>query len=74
MSEIKIEVGIPMPQRRYGDGAHELVKAMNIGDSFLITNKPQPNVCSQFGAIARRIGVKLRTAKVEGGVRVWRVE
>ncbi len=67
---IKIERGVPMPQRGWGksDALKKAFKTMKAGDSFLWPNR--------FGIYdcAKKAGVKIATRKESGlGFRVWRV-
>lgn len=49
---------------------HEL----EVGQSFLAPNRSTHSVASSATVFGRKLGRKFRTAKVEGGIRVWRVE
>jgi hypothetical protein len=74
VSEIKIEKGVPIPQKHDSQKRGSLtatLKAMEVGDSFLYAK-------SQRGAlptVARHAGIRVAT-RSEGAdhVRVWRVE
>ena len=72
MSDISIDKGIPMPERRSGWGKFgNTVREMEVGDSVLVTERGDvPNL----QASARRIGLRMTSRKVEGGWRVWRVK
>jgi hypothetical protein len=67
---IKIEKGIPIPPPR-GLGISAALRAMDVGDSFLITGRNQASASSALGRFAPK---KFATRNVEGGVRIWRTE
>jgi hypothetical protein len=66
-TQIKIETGLPIPDR-----AKYPVAQMNVGDSFFVAGKTSATIS---GALAyyRSDGVRLATRTVDGGVRVWRI-
>ena len=73
---IKINKGVKMPPRGYGIGAppkYPWLK-MKIGDSFLVVGKLQKSMGTQATMTGKRHNRKFTTRKVDGGVRVWRVE
>ena len=78
MADIKIESGIPIPSsnRRKGTGRGAAFEAMNVGDSVLFIKGHQSNIAASFAAFAYRDGgrKKFITRKMDGGVRVWRIE
>ncbi|MBB4039134.1 hypothetical protein GGR34_000769 [Microvirga flocculans] len=69
---IKIEKGIPIPnahrERRYPWGD------MEVGDSIFIPNTTSERIAPTAHDYGRRHKRKFSVRKVEGGVRVWRVE
>ena len=72
----EIESGIPMPRKR---GSKYPWAAMKIGDSFFVPDRPgvRRNPIRAGASIqTRKSGykVKYKTRKVDGGMRVWRVE
>jgi len=70
--DIKIEKGIPCPERRAGGRLYPW-DAMEVGDSFLIPDcerKRQFGLCS----CAKRFGIKITTRRIGNDVRVWRLE
>lgn len=78
---MKLESGIPIPA--YGKGIsgsckYPLLLVMQVGDSFLIPTKNTQqealaiqNYLSQW---SKKHGQKHVTRRVDGGVRVWRIE
>lgn len=71
--QIEIEEDIPMPTRRFqpesaSGQVREAYRCMRIGESFTWhENKVLYHA-------ARKVGVKIKTAKLEkGGFRVWRI-
>lgn len=74
---MQIEKGIPI----YGtDTIASLLSKMEAGDSFLIPEADFSKTSGLHGAqqralfAARRMKVKVKTRKWDGGLRVWRVE
>jgi hypothetical protein len=72
---IVIEKGIPLPEglRPKCLGLAQLVKQLEVGDSFLVPNAKITSLktyCSKLGA---QNAIRLAARAVEGGVRVWRV-
>ena len=76
---IKVESGVAMPEERgfkrvkveypYGE--------MNVGDSFMVDGDGKnllATVCNRNGAAGKKMGKRFTARKVDGGVRVWRVE
>lgn len=77
----KIEKHIPIPQARGGSsnkGFKTYVypwRRMQVGDSFLVKNVPQSDICSAAAADAKRNGVKYTVRRIPTqGVRVWRIQ
>lgn len=72
MNAYKIERGIPIPPKG-GErtGLTATLRALDVGDSFLIANEKERLRALHF---ASRAGVKIATRKVEGGIRVWRTK
>jgi hypothetical protein len=70
--ELKIEKGIQIPEtvRQRSSKYRQLLEAMMPGDSVLI---PKGKSIGSFRNYAKD-GIKLRFRKVEGGIRMWRVE
>lgn len=66
---MKIESGIPIPQR--GDGLTALLRRMEIGDSIFIAGKRPQQVGTQISGAKP---FRFTTRSVEGGIRVWRTE
>ncbi len=72
---IQIDKDIPIkPYRRGRTGMFtEALRAMDVGDSFLLTENPASDRHTAKRA-AKRMGIKLTSRTVEGGIRVWRIE
>jgi len=86
LTEYKIEHGIPIPESRMaritekrekkpptGKNAQLLAK-MQVGDSFLAPLEEVQDALNKFYVPANRMGMRIATRKVDGGVRVWRTE
>lgn len=66
----KIEHNVPMPNRR-NTGLAEAIKALKVGDSFLI---PVNRRATAHG-IARYNGYRVSVRKdTDGNMRIWRIE
>lgn len=65
---IKVESGIPIPDRQKPGALLTVLRGMKVGESFVY-----PKAYSLYN-IASRAGVKIATRKEGDGVRVWRVE
>ena len=74
MSDFKIEKGIPMPHKKTLYPTHE----MEVGDSFFVPCSDEKKTRTQnriSNAYIKRHGAgKFSSRRVEGGVRVWRIE
>ena len=68
-----IEKGIPLPGRGDAELADTL-RAMEVGDSFLVEGKSARNLGTRLGIIGREIGARFLARTCTGGARVWRVE
>lgn len=78
MEKFTIEKGLPFPADDFQTPlAHRFPLAdMDIGDSFLIPAerwRSNNNLQCNVYPAAKRLGIKVKTKSVEGGVRVWRV-
>lgn len=75
---IPIDKGIPIPRRkRGGRGPRRPIypwDSMEIGDSFLAEGLTQIHMTAVCAYAARKFGARFTTRKVEGGVRIWRIE
>lgn len=72
---MKIEKNVPMPQHR--DVVVYPYKDMEVGDSFVVKGDGRyllATVCNRNGKYGKKLGMRFTAKKVEGGVRVWRVE
>lgn len=69
---IKIEKNVPIPEKgkRSLSGISDVMRDMEIGDSFSTDPSKRPNLFS----IAKKLGIKISTRLEEGDLRVWRVE
>ena len=69
---IQVETGIPAPlEARHGQREYPIVE-MDVGQSFLVPNGNPNSIAASACRFGRQLGRKYRTAKVQGGVRVWR--
>lgn len=78
---VRIEKGVPIPNKCANSGNKKYpYESMQVGDSFMIALKKDDYSYTQNQARAsaksasERTGHKYTTRRVEGGVRVWRVE
>jgi hypothetical protein len=60
---LKIEKGIPIPQR---GGVTAKLRGMEVGDSILVSTRPG------LDKIQKRYEVKFTSAKEKGKIRIWR--
>lgn len=68
---IVIEKGVPLPIRSTV-GLSECLKALEVGDSFVL---PDPSTRNSLSTYASRVGIKITVHKErDGSVRVWRIE
>ncbi len=68
--EIKIDKGIPIPNRTGGRNRKYPVGEMGIGDSFLCESKTRINVAGWHKSMAPK---RFVTRKTEEGWRIWRI-
>lgn len=72
MAKIKVDKGIPMPERNFGKKSlgyvQQALASMDVGDSFV-----HANTSSAFAA-ARKLGIKISYRTELRGYRIWRVE
>jgi len=74
--EIKIERGIPMPAKRNGLPKYPW-RELEVGDSFFFATDSTPeiaNLRALASTSSRRMDRKFMARKVDGGIRIWRVE
>lgn len=71
-----IDKGIPIPKINHDKPSTTYpFKEMNVGDSFLIPDGEKKSTARSAALIiAKRMGIKVLTRKIEGGLRVWRIE
>ena len=69
---IKIDKGVPLPVTYTVNLKYPWLE-MEIGDSFFV-NATQSRIGSHAWQMGNRHNRKFTTRKVDGGVRVWRVE
>jgi hypothetical protein len=73
---IQIDKGIPVPQSSKAPKWGPVLKEMEVGDSFLLTEKMgnPTNMKSNIWRTAKGLGYRLSSRATDDGVRVWRVE
>lgn len=72
---MQLEDNVPMPVKR--DRVEWPYGKMGVGDSFLVAGDGKNllvSVCARNKREGDKLGMRLTAKKVEGGVRVWRVE
>lgn len=72
----KIEKGIPVPKHNTRFAKQYPFGKMEIGDSFLVplaADKSPSSVYSALSQAKKRLKINLTSARVDGGVRVWRI-
>jgi hypothetical protein len=72
----EIEKSIPLPKPNGRRSKIYPFEAMKIGDSFLVpldVGKSPSGIFSAVSQAKKRLEISLTTARVEGGVRVWRI-
>ena len=79
MTMFKVESGIELPAKpKGGHGAKYPFAKMEPGQSFLLPTDSVNNVSNSAAKAASywgsKLGRKFTTRRVEGGVRVWRVQ
>jgi hypothetical protein len=77
MEEIKIEKGIPIPKKIVGMVSRSPISKMEVGDSVLFSGKYKEifsRIRSSVSYYGARHKMKFSQRKVEGGIRVWRIE
>lgn len=73
---IKIDKGVPVPDRPAKGMKKYPFEKLKVGDSFLVPLADDKSPSSLFSAISqakKRLKINLFSAKVPGGRRVWRV-
>ena len=76
MSEIKIRSDVPLPTPR-GRGVRESkypFAEMNVGDSFVVTDKTARTVRSAVAAFQKKFTAKFAVRTTDEGIGVWRTE
>jgi hypothetical protein len=68
-----IEKNIPQPKERRGRASEFPFAQMDLGDSFLAPDSNLRAMQQNGYHWGKKLGRKFTSAKVEGGVRVWRV-
>ena len=70
-SEFKIEKAVPVPPKKGGGRAPKYpYRDLEVGDSFFV-----PGIKTTGASDAgKRLGLKFTQRRVDGGMRVWRVE
>ena len=65
-NEIKIEKGIPIPERGGNGGLTATLRKMEVGDSFVVKRPCSVHFC------ARQIGIKVKIRSIDDHtMRVW---
>lgn len=69
----KIEKNIPISAHGHNGSGHltNLVRKMEVGDSVLVKDRKKAN---SLTLTLQRLGYKSVTRKVDGGIRVWKME
>lgn len=77
----QIEKNIPIPPKASGRPSGRQneplpIFQMQVGDSILVADKSQNNICALVSHYTKNMvkPFKFETRRVEGGVRVWRVQ
>lgn len=69
---VQIEKDIPMPKSKRSGAVMEILQQMEVGDSFIATDKIKFNSLYQT---ARRLNMSVAKREVEGGeLRIWRTK
>jgi hypothetical protein len=71
-----IEKAIPIPEHNRKFAKQYPFEQMEIGDSFLVplaTDKSPSNIYSALSQAKKRLNINLTSARVEGGLRIWRI-
>ena len=71
-----IEKGVPLPEHKKRYEKKYPFETMEIGDSFVVPIAPDKSPSGLFSSISqakKRLNINLTTARVDGGIRVWRV-
>lgn len=77
MMSAQIESGVPIPPRTHGRKTRwPFLMEMKVGDSVLITDPAMMNhqLAVRLSALKRATGRRFTQRRVDGGVRVWRIE
>jgi len=65
----KIEKGIPVPVSKYA-----VLGRLRLGDSVVIDVPRSSSLSKTISVLQKKTGRKFKRQKVEGGVRVWRID
>lgn len=71
-----IEKGVPLPSGRRERRDKYPYADMEVGDSFLIPlakDRSTSGIYASVSVAKRRHNINLATARVDGGVRIWRI-
>jgi len=76
ISDIKIEKGFPVPDKKWANSKWSVVfDGMDIGDSFIVNDEILPNIMAYAYTTRRKIGERYSSRKAEINLhRVWRIE
>jgi hypothetical protein len=67
--DVKIEKSIPLPH-----SWPDILKKMEVGDSFLLPTSKPGGTGTNIYTYAKKLGMTMKSRKVNGGVRFWRVK
>lgn len=73
---LPIDRAIPVPEHNRRSAKKYPFEQMEIGDSFLVplaADKSPSGIYSSIAQAKKRLSINLTSARVEGGLRVWRI-
>lgn len=74
VSTVQIDKGMPMPGRKSPMDWTPLLGRLEVGDSFLLPGAGKSAIGAAMKTFKDSTGKVLASRKVDGGIRVWRVE
>ena len=72
----QIEKSVPLPARKRNYRSNYPYKDLEIGDSFVVPlekDKSPSAIYASMSSAKRRFDINLTSARVEGGLRIWRI-
>lgn len=69
-----IEKNVPVPPHGNAGALNKTLRAMEVGDSLVVTDKTQQTVWTTASKVGKQMGWAFVTRAAEGGIRVWRIE